>query len=186
MDPVAHIWLVRLKEGHSIVEAAFSKATNEARMSAVSYATGCGEHHAVFQCDEDPDLLAVIGYGRNPEDDGSAKERASHFLEFVTHQELYLFNAKASQFALDSDHIAILFTKSQPTDSNILPGRGHWALPMVPLPLVGHQDDQASELPRKTWVQVVSSEDADRLSQAGSVRRFSKFMESRIALQSTK
>ncbi|KAI0810418.1 hypothetical protein GGR55DRAFT_138378 [Xylaria sp. FL0064] len=183
MDPVAHIWLVRLKEGHSLVEAAFSEANREAHGRAVPYATGRGEHNAIFQCEDDPDLLAVIGYGRDPNEDGSAEARGARFLEFVDHQELYIYNVEVSQFALDSDSIAILFTESQPVGSNSLPGRGAWAVPIVPLPLKGRQGDQASDPQKKTWVQVVSSEDADRLSQEGSVRRFNKFMESRIALQ---
>ncbi|KAI1282887.1 hypothetical protein F5Y07DRAFT_200166 [Xylaria sp. FL0933] len=179
MDPVAHIWMVRLKEGHSIVEAAFSEENRKSQRTAVPYATGRGEHNAIFQCEDDPDLLAVIAYGRDPNEDGSAEARAARFLEFVDHQELYVFNIEIIQFALDSDNIAILFTESQPVGSNSLPGRGDWAHAIVPLPL--RQGDQASDPPKKTWVQVVSSEDADRLSQVGSVRRFNKFMETRIA-----
>ncbi|KAI1355514.1 hypothetical protein F5Y01DRAFT_178696 [Xylaria sp. FL0043] len=183
MNPAAHIWMVRLKEGHSIIEAAFSEENRELQRTAIPYTTGCGEHNAIFQCEDDPDLLAVVAYGRHPKEDGSAEARAARFLEFVDHQELYVFNIEIIQFALDSDNIAILFTESQPVASNSLPGRGDWAVPKVPLPL--QQGDQASDPLKKTWVQVVSSEDADRLSQVGSVRRFNKFMETRMVPEDT-
>ncbi|KAI0907208.1 hypothetical protein F4823DRAFT_32342 [Ustulina deusta] len=186
MDPIAHIWLARLKDGHSIVEAAFSSARSESQRSAALHATARGEHHALFQCNDQPDLLAVMGYYSDDNDPGGNKtreKRASLFLQFVTHQELFLFNVDVTQIALDSDNIAVLFSESQPSGSKPLPGRGDWAVP-VPPPPVEHQSERASEPPKKTWVQVVASEDADRLSQAGAIKRFNKFMESRIVLQS--
>lgn len=184
MEIPGHIWLVRLKEGHSIIQAVFKYAQSGNLRNAAIHVTGHGEHYALFQCDEDPDLLAVIGYRAGNRDEAAAKsleERLSRLLEFLTHQELFLLNVEVVRDAVTSDKVAVMFSKSQPADLDSLPGKGDWAVskPLSSL-LVKGQNEPASETSEKTWVQVVASDDANGLSEAGSVKRFTKFMENRV------
>ncbi|KAI1358357.1 hypothetical protein F5Y08DRAFT_120198 [Xylaria arbuscula] len=188
MEVPGHIWLVRLKEGHSIVQAVFTYAQSGNLQNAAIHATGHGEHYALFQCDDDPDLLAVIGYRAGNRDEAAAKSlegRLSRLLEFLTHQELFLLNVAVVQDAVMSDKVTVLFSKSQPLDSDSLPGQGDWAV-SIPLSslLVKDQSEPASETSQKTWVQVVASSDDDGMSKAGSVKHFTKFLENRVASQS--
>ncbi|KAI0976739.1 hypothetical protein F4678DRAFT_122899 [Xylaria arbuscula] len=186
-DRIAHIWLVRLKEGRAISEALFASNESENVRNAALEANGHGEHHALFVCDDEPDLLAAIGYvSTDPESSEGQKARATRFLEFVTHQDLFIFSVEVCQVALGSDKITLLFSESEPADSDSLPGKGAWAVSMAPLPVAGRQNQHTSEPPRKTWVQVVASEDAGRLKQAGPAKRFNKFLETRTTSQLAK
>ncbi|TGJ81719.1 hypothetical protein E0Z10_g7054 [Xylaria hypoxylon] len=179
MELVAKFWLARLKEGHSIVEAAFSSAWNKGLAAAALHATERGEHHAVFQCSDEPDLLVIMVYHSDggPDADESRKELNSHFSEFLTHAELFHFNIEVIQLALDSENIAILLSDSQPADVN----SGDWSVSLSP---AGLDKNHASESSKETWAQIVALEDTDRLSEAGSIKRFSKVLESHIASQS--
>ncbi|KAK5634890.1 hypothetical protein RRF57_010602 [Xylaria bambusicola] len=188
MELDGHIWLVRLRDGRSLIEAVFLYNRSGNLENAAIHVTGHGEHYALFQCDDDPDFLAIIGFHAWNRDEAAAKsleERLSYLQEFLTHQEFFLLNVEVSQVALNSDKCAILFSKSQPIDVDSLPGKGDWAasIPLSSL-LVKGQNGAASETSEKTWVQIVASNDVDRLSQAGSIKRFTKFMENRVASQS--
>ncbi|KAI0517098.1 hypothetical protein F5B22DRAFT_604750 [Xylaria bambusicola] len=188
MEVDGHIWLVRLGEGRSIVETVFLYSQSGNLENAAIHATRHGEHYALFQCDDDPAFLAIIGFRAGNRDEAAAKSmerRLSLIQEFVNHQELFLLNVEVSQVALASDKCAILFSESQPIDVDSLPGKGSWAasIPLSSL-LVKGQNGAASETSERTWIQAAVSDDADRLSQAGSIKRFTKFMENRVASQS--
>ncbi|KAI1309920.1 hypothetical protein F5Y03DRAFT_61377 [Xylaria venustula] len=186
-DRIAHVWLVRLKEDRTILEAVFASNESENVRNAALAATGHGEHHALFACDDEPDLLAAIGYvSTDPVGSEGQKARASRFLEFVTHQDLFIINVEVCQIALNSEKITLLLSESEPSDSNLLPGKGDWAVSMVPLPVAGRRNQHTCEPPKKTWVQVVASEDAGRLKQAGSAKRFNRFLETRTTSQLAK
>ncbi|GAW21146.1 hypothetical protein ANO14919_106630 [Xylariales sp. No.14919] len=176
MEFTAEIRLVRLKEGHSIVEAAFSEAFRESLAVTALCAGYDGGHHAVFQCADETDLLAIVGYHNHEYPD--ADKLSSRIFELLTNVELLNVKLEAVQLALDSESIAILFSESQPADADSLPGKGDWSV-SVPEGV----NDHASEQTKRTWVHIVTSEDADRLSQIGPIKRFSKVMESRIVSQ---
>lgn len=186
MAPIAKIWLVTLNEGHSVVETAFSGVWNEVIVATAQYATEQGAYHALFQCAEEPGLLLIVaGYASldaSLDTRKTGEKLISRVMEFVTHKQLFLVDADAGDFPIDSEKISILFSESQPADSDSLPGTGKWGVPFSSF-LVEYKDDDPNQAKKNTWIQMASSEDAERLSQAGSIKNFTKVLESHTAAQ---
>ncbi|KAJ8126826.1 hypothetical protein O1611_g6812 [Lasiodiplodia mahajangana] len=137
MSPIVKVWLATLNEGHSVVETAFSGLWHEVMMAAASISGGDG-HYGLFHCNEEPGLLAVILGYRSPEVSEHVQERlgkiTNRLADWVTHQKLYQLDLSVSGVPLHAEKIAILFSESQPSDSDSLPGKGRgsssssWAL----------------------------------------------------------
>ncbi|KAJ2971331.1 hypothetical protein NUW58_g9446 [Xylaria curta] len=184
MDCHTKIWLATLNKGHSMIETVFSGLWAETLVADASHTSGNGDHYALFQCDEQPDLLAIIvGYHSPKTSLGEriSEKTAARLLEFVTHKELYILDMNVQELPLDSGNIAMLVSESQPGDSGSLPGRGEWGK-SVPF-LVGPADGGDEGEGKRTWIHVASSEGADQLGQWGIIKNFSKILESHIDSQ---
>lgn len=186
MAPIAKVWLVTLNEGRSVIETAFSGVWNEIIVTTAQYATEQGAHHALYQCAEDPGLLLVLaGY---PSLDSSLDTRKtgekliSRVMEFITHKELFLVESDVKEFPIASEKISVLFSESQPADSDSLPGTGKWGAPFSSF-LVEYEDGDPILAKKNTWIHMADSEDAGRLSQAGNIKNFTKVVESHTAAQ---
>ncbi|KAI0108967.1 hypothetical protein GGR51DRAFT_558761 [Nemania sp. FL0031] len=183
MSPVVKVWIATLNDGHSVVETAFSGLWHEVMMAAASISGGDG-HYGLFHCDQEPGLLAVILGYRSIEVSNLVQQKlgkiVTRLAEWVTHQELYLLDADVSEVPINSEKIAILLSESQPSDPESLPGKGEWG-ESVPSVLTSHLPIDPSQPKKMTWVQVAQAEDAGRLRELGTLRTFTKVMESHIA-----
>ncbi|KAI8955047.1 hypothetical protein F4801DRAFT_575053 [Xylaria longipes] len=183
MGPSTKIWLVTLNQGHSMVETTFSGIWTETLMAAASNTNEYDQYYTVFQCNDEPDRFAMIlgnsSIDTSLEDQMTGDKPLSRLMEFITIRELFHLDIDAHELPLDLDKIAILFSESQPKDSDSFPGKGEWG---VSTSWFGAKHD-ASKPEKKTWIHVASSENADQLSQAGDIKNFSKILESHIASQ---
>ncbi|KAI1125287.1 hypothetical protein F5Y10DRAFT_268220 [Nemania abortiva] len=187
MAPIVKVWLVTLNEGHSVVETAFSGIWNEVIMTAASY-SGDDGHYGLFHSDEEPGLLAVILGYPSPEMSEHVQQHLRTIIprlaSWITHQELYQMDMSISELSMSPEKIAILFSESQPSESNSLPGKGKWA-ESAPSIFTSHLPVDPNKPKKMTWVHVAPAADADRLRElgTGTVRKFTMIMESRIASQ---
>jgi len=183
MEPITKVWLFTLNARHSIIEATFSGFWNETLMIAASYTTERGEPHTLFQCEDEPDLLAVVcGYHSLQASIDAEKalgERlAPHFFDFITHRELYVLNIDVRDLPLtQTGRIAMAFSDAQPNDAPALPGKGDWAMQLESLYVEPVDESKA----KKKWVQIATAEDAARLGKVGKSQCFNMIMEAHIA-----
>ncbi|KAI0405814.1 hypothetical protein F4802DRAFT_136336 [Xylaria palmicola] len=170
-------------EGHSMVETAFSGIWTEILMATASHTSERGTDYALFQCDDQPDMLAIIlGHAASDaslEANHTGDGPSPRLLEFVTPRERFVLDMDVAELPLGSEKIAVLFSESQPPNSDSLPGTGRWGTPKLPFG-AEHGGGQESESKNKTWIHVAPSEDAGPLSQVGTIRNFSKIMESHV------
>ncbi|KAI0860192.1 hypothetical protein F4860DRAFT_231703 [Xylaria cubensis] len=185
MESSTKIWLVTLNEGHSMVETVFSGIWTETVMATASHPHEGGEHYALFQCNDEPDLLALI-LGNcsiaSLEARKTTDKPLSRISEFVTHKELFHLETDVNELPLDPTEITISFSELEPTDLDSLPGKGNWGV-STSWRRAKHNSNDPGKPERKTWIHIASSEDADRLSQVGNIKSFSKIMESHVASQ---
>jgi hypothetical protein len=183
MDPITKVWLFTLNPRHSIIEATFSGFWNETLMIAASYTTERGEPHTLFQCEDEPDLLAVVcGYhslqASIDAEKALGQRLAPHFFDFITHRELYVLNVDVRGLPLtETGKIAMAFSDSEPNDTAALPGKGDWAMQLESL-YVGPVDEIKS---KKKWVHIAKADDAARLNKVGKPKCFTMIMEAHIA-----
>ncbi|KAI1818253.1 hypothetical protein GGS20DRAFT_529184 [Poronia punctata] len=183
MEPITKVWLFTLNERHSIIEATFSGFWNQTLMIAASYTTERGEPHILFQCEQEPDLFAVIcGYHSLQASIDAEKalgERlAPKFADFITHKDLYVLNMDIRDLPVTQwGRIAMVISDSQPSDPKTLPGKGGWAMQMETLYVEPHDASKA----KKTWVQITTADDTDNLEKMGDTRSFTMIMEAHIA-----
>ncbi|KAI0390609.1 hypothetical protein F5Y17DRAFT_52052 [Xylariaceae sp. FL0594] len=184
MDPITKVWLFTLNARHSIIQATFSGFWNETLMIAASYTTERGEPHTLYQCREEPDLLAVVcGYHSLQASIDAEKalgERlAPHFFDFITHKELYILNMDVRDLPLteESGEISIVSSDTEPKDAAALPGKGDWALQPDSIYLGPVDKDKL----KKTWIHIATAGDAEGLSPVGKPRTFHRIMEAHIA-----
>ncbi|KAI0468566.1 hypothetical protein F4859DRAFT_207669 [Xylaria cf. heliscus] len=184
MPPSTKIWLVTLNEGHSMIETAFAGIWTETLLAAASRTNDRDEHYALFQCNSEPDHLAIILGNCSIDASLEAQETGdgplSRLMEFITHKELFHLDMDVNELPLEPGRISIAFSESQPADSDSLPGKGKWGLSTW-WSRAEHNGDGASKPDRRMWIQVASSEDADQLRQVGDVKNFSKILESHVA-----
>ncbi|KAI0452655.1 hypothetical protein F5B21DRAFT_326251 [Xylaria acuta] len=186
MEPNTKIWLATLNKGHSMVETAFSGIWNETLLATASHTNERGQHYALFQCNDEPDLLAII-LGNCSIDTSLEAQKPGHkplsrLMEFVTHRELFDLDMDINELPLDPGKITISFSELQPANSDSLPGKGKWGVSTWWLRAM-HLNNDADKPGKKTWIHVASSEYADRLSQVGDIKNFSKILESHVASQ---
>ncbi|KAH8156254.1 hypothetical protein CIB48_g11996 [Xylaria polymorpha] len=175
MPASTKIWLVTLNEGHSMIETAFSGIWTNTLMAATFHTNDRDEHYGLFQCNNEPDLLAIIlgncAIDANPEVPNPSDKPLSRLMEFITHRELFHLDMDVNELPLDTGKIVIAFSESQPTGSDSLPGKGKWGVSMY----------RSNGANKPMWIHVASSEDADRLRQVGTIKTFSKILESHVA-----
>ncbi|KAI1167083.1 hypothetical protein F5B18DRAFT_648099 [Nemania serpens] len=185
MKPVVRIWLSTLREGHSVVETAFSGVWSQIMTTTASFMTEGGGHYSLFQCEEQPDVLAVIlGYNSKEQSEKVATaltESVTNALDFVDPTDLLVMDIDVADLPLNSEKIAILLSDSEPADLDSLPGRGSWAV-SEPMMLPDQEVDLDAPRERK-WVHIASSKEADQLGKLGTVRNFAPIMESHIDSQ---
>ncbi|KAI1749637.1 hypothetical protein F4782DRAFT_297036 [Xylaria castorea] len=186
MEPSTKIWLVTLNEGHSMVETAFSGIWTETLMAMALHTHERCEHYVLFQCNDEPDLLAIIlgncSVDASLDAHKTTDKPLSRLTEFITHRELFHLEIDTSELPLDPRKIAISFSESEPADSDSLPGKGNWGV-STSWRRAKHNSNDPSKPEKKTWIHIASSEDADRLSQVGNIKNFSKILESHVASQ---
>ncbi|KAI1198322.1 hypothetical protein F5X97DRAFT_299420 [Nemania serpens] len=185
MEPVVRIWLATLKEGHSVVETAFSGVWSQIMTITATYITEGSGHYTLFQCVEQPDLLAVVlGYNSKDLSEKVAmalNDSVSNALDFVNPTELLVMDINIVDLPLDSEKIAILVSESEPAHLDSLPGRGLWA---VSEPMILPDVEVDPDAPRiRKWVHIAPSKEADQLSELGTVRNFTPIMESHMDSQ---
>ncbi|KAI0877760.1 hypothetical protein GGS24DRAFT_497471 [Hypoxylon argillaceum] len=182
MGYIVKVWLATLNDGHSIVETAFSGLWSETMMTAAASSDGPG-HHGLFQCEDDPNLLAVVlGYRSRQASETVQREisdKLPRIRAWLTHKELFLMDLNVKALPLHTGKLAILFADAKPEDADSLPGKGEWAA-SEPSMLTSHLPVDPSVPKKMTWVHVALAEDADRLRPLGLVQRFTMIMESRI------
>ncbi|KAI1169719.1 hypothetical protein F4777DRAFT_171408 [Nemania sp. FL0916] len=189
-DPVVKIWFIDLKDGRGVLETAFSGFWNDAMFAAATYPTEQRGHHALYHCDDEPSLLAVV-VGYSSEDMGAHVHRelarvVPRLAEWVTDRELLVMEASIFDFPLDSGSIVMSFSESKPSNADSLPGAGRWAerSPSLLNPDAAVDPKDPKNPKKRRWLHIAPAEDADQFKNLGDVKRFSMVLESHIASQS--
>ncbi|KAI1115665.1 hypothetical protein F5Y14DRAFT_111372 [Nemania sp. NC0429] len=185
MRPVVRIWFNTLKEGHSVIETAFSGVWSQILATTASFVTEGSGHYGLFQCDEQPDVLAVL-FGYTSKELGekvaqALNESVSVALDLVDPTDLLVVDIDVAELPLGSK-IAILISDSEPAGSDSLPGRGSWAV-SEPIILDPNQEPDPDAPRESKWVHIAPSDEADQLSKFGTVRNFAPIMESHMDSQ---
>ncbi|KAI1184564.1 hypothetical protein F5B17DRAFT_411566 [Nemania serpens] len=186
MAPVVRLWLDTWREGHSVIEAAFSGVWTEILTLTAEFLTEGSGHYILLQCEEDPDVLIVLmGYDCKElgQKIGAAiDERVTSAMDYVSPTELLDMDLDITDLPLDSGKIAVVLSESEPAHLDSLPGRGIWAEPgpTILIPDEGFDPDKPRE---RKWVHIASSKDADDLKTLGTVRNFIPIMETHMNSQ---